>query len=488
MSIVATMNLSELQSIVAAGEGPRLELKRSTGELRRGVQTVCAFLNGKGGRVVFGVAPDGEIVGQQVSDKTVREVAQELAALDPPAKVAIHRIAVGAGREVLVLDAEGGSDLVPFTCDGRSYERVGSTTRRMPKEHYDQLVLDRMHTMRRWENQEAERTALRDINLGEVRRVIGMARAAGRLSEPLGRDLTRALDRLDVREDGKILRAAVVLFGRRFLPHFPQCSLRMARFRGTDKESFIDERSLHGPAFRLLDEAMTFAGRHLPVAAKIVEGRLQRVETPLIPWMALREILVNALIHRDYSIAGGSVSLAIFDDRVEVWSAGRLPTGVTPRSLAREHDSVRRNPIIAEVFHRAGLIEMWGRGTNRVVEMCRRHGIAPPEFGEVGPSVVVTFRVHVGTTLVTEQVTEQVAIQVTVQVAAVLEAARTPTTRAELQQAAGVANRPHFSTAYLAALVRAGWLEMTIPDKPNSRLQRYRTTASGLQALAARTS
>ena len=76
-----TMNLSELQTIVAAGECPRVELKRSTGELRRGVQTLCAFLNGKGGRVVFGVAPDGEIVGQQVSDKTMRDVAQELAAM-----------------------------------------------------------------------------------------------------------------------------------------------------------------------------------------------------------------------------------------------------------------------------------------------------------------------------------------------------------------------------------------------------------------------
>jgi schlafen family protein len=89
MSDATTMNLSELQPIAAAGKGPRLELKRSTGELRRGVEAVYALLNGKGGRVVIGVAPDGEIVGQQVSDKTMREVAQELAAFDPPAKVAV---------------------------------------------------------------------------------------------------------------------------------------------------------------------------------------------------------------------------------------------------------------------------------------------------------------------------------------------------------------------------------------------------------------
>jgi len=129
------------------------------------------------------------------------------------------------------------------------------------------------------------------------------------------------------------------------------------------------------------------------------------VDRPLIPPDALREILVNGLTHRDYTIAGGAVSLAIFDDRIEVWSAGRLPAGITPDALTREHDSIPRNPIIAEVFYRAGLIEKWGRGTNRVLAQCREAGIAPPEFREVSGSVVVTFRVRVGQS---PQVTPQV--------------------------------------------------------------------------------
>ena len=478
------MNLYALQSIVAASEGPRLELKRSTGELRRGVQTVCAFLNGEGGHVVFGVSPDGAILGQQVSDQTMREVAQEMAALDPPAKVAIHRVVVAPGREVLVLAATGGSDLVPFTCDGRPYERVGSTTRRMPREHFDQLVIERMHATRRWESQEAEGTTIRDIDGREVRRVISLARDAGRLAGPVGRDVASALAGLGVMQDGRVLRAAVVLFGKRFLPNFPQCELRLARFRGIDKDAFIDERQMRGGAVHLLDEAMVFADRHLPVAKEIVERRLQRVETPLVPWLALREILVNALIHRDYSIAGGAVSLAIFDDRIEVWSTGVLPTKVTAASLSRKHGSHPRNPFIAEVFYRAGLIEKWGRGTNRVIEMCRRHGIAAPTFEEIADSVLVTFHVKVGTTRVT---TMQVTVQVTMQVAAVLEAARTPRSGGELQKVASIRNRDHFRKAYLHPLLRAGWLEMTIPDKPRSRLQRYHTTEAGLAGLAART-
>lgn len=135
--------------------------------------------------------------------------------------------------------------------------------------------------------------------------------------------------------------------------------------------------------------------RHFPLPGKIVPGKLQRVDTPLIPPDAMREILVNALIHRDYSIAGGAISLAIFDDRVEVWSAGTYPAGITPDMLTRQPLSVLRNPIIADIFHRAGLIEQWGRGTNRVIEMCRKAGIARPIFQENGPFAVVTFRVRV---------------------------------------------------------------------------------------------
>ena len=212
-----------------------------------------------------------------------------------------------------------------------------------------------------------------------------------------------------------------------------------------------------------------FCQRHFPLPAKIVPGRMQRVETPLIPPDAMREILVNALIHRDYSIAGGAVSLAIFDDRVEVWSAGRFPVGITPESLSRKHQSVQRNPIIAEVFNRAGLIEKWGRGTNRVIDMCRKAGVAEPMFEEVTGAAVVTFRVQVGRTA-----------QVTAQVKMVLTAAlHGPKTREELQEALGVVHREHFRNAYLEPLLNNGYLERTIPGKPTSRLQKYRLTAKG---------
>jgi predicted HTH transcriptional regulator len=106
-------------AVVQGGEGQALELKRSTGELKEGMQSLCAFLNGSGGMVLFGVRPDGAALGQEVSDQTLRDIAQAADRFEPPAHVSIHRIKVKAGREAVVAAVEGGVDLRPFTYEGR---------------------------------------------------------------------------------------------------------------------------------------------------------------------------------------------------------------------------------------------------------------------------------------------------------------------------------------------------------------------------------
>lgn len=476
-------DLQELAALIREGEGRELEFKRSTGELREAMQTLCAFLNCAGGSVIVGVRPDGRIEGQQVSDQTLREIAEAAGRFEPPADVCIERLRVDPGHDVIVLGVESRPDVLPATYDGRPYERVGSTTRKMPQAKYERLLLSRAHGRRRWENELAPDTSLRDLDRAEIHRIVEAARAAGRLVSPVGRGVTEILDRLGVRRDGKLLQAAIVLFGKRFLPDYPQCELRLARFRGRDKAEFLDQKQLKGSAFKLLEEALVFCQRHLPLPGLVEPGRPERVDRPLIPPDALREILVNALIHRDYAIAGGAVSLAIFDDRLEIWSTGTFPVGITPRMLARSHPSLPRNPIIAEVFHRAGLIERWGRGTNRVIEMCRAASIQPPEFAQIGGAAVVTFRVPVGSTAGTPQVAPHETPQVTPQVALLLHAARTPQSREQLQRATGIADREHFRRAYVLPLLSCGWLERTMPDRPRSRLQRYRTTTAGLAAL-----
>lgn len=140
-----------------------------------------------------------------------------------------------------------------------------------------------------------------------------------------------------------------------------------------------------------MSEAIDFLSRQLPIAGRIEPGVFERVNEPLFPPVALREALVNAFCHRDYSHAGGAVSIAIYDDRLEIWSDGTLPFGLRPEDLKRDHLSRPRNPLIAEVFYRRGLVERWGRGTQRLVELCVRAGHPEPEFLEQAGAVCVRF-------------------------------------------------------------------------------------------------
>lgn len=141
-----------------------------------------------------------------------------------------------------------------------------------------------------------------------------------------------------------------------------------------------------------MQHAERFLDEHVPVAGHFIEGRMRRVDTPLYPPLAVREALVNALVHRDYSIDGGAVSVALFDDRLEIWSTGTLPTGLTPEKLKGAHESIPRNRLIADVFYRRGLIEKWGRGTNKILDEAKKLGCPEPEFEEIAGAFVVRFR------------------------------------------------------------------------------------------------
>jgi ATP-dependent DNA helicase RecG len=168
------------------------------------------------------------------------------------------------------------------------------------------------------------------------------------------------------------------------------------------------------------------------------------------------------------------MSIAVFDDRIEIRSFGHLPSGISPESLTGPHQSVLRNPLIAQTFHRTGAVETWGRGTNRVIEICREYGVELPVFELQGNSFLVTFRATMVPTPIQRP-------QVTPQVLALLTAATGGLSRLQLQQKIGLSDRTHFRMAYLEPLLAAGWLQLTIPDKPRSSRQRYRTTDLGKQ-------
>lgn len=158
------MDVRELEALVAEGEREMLEFKKTTGLLKTAGETLCAFLNGGGGRVLIGVNDKGRIVGQDVADTTLREVAATLKNLEPAAAISIERIPVAGGKEVISLHAPPGREQKPYAFRGRFYQRVGTTTSIMPQERITELVLEREHSRHRWENHAAEGVSLAELD------------------------------------------------------------------------------------------------------------------------------------------------------------------------------------------------------------------------------------------------------------------------------------------------------------------------------------
>ena len=258
----------------------------------------------------------------------------------------------------------------------------------------------------------------------------------------------------------------------------------MGRFRGTKiTGDILDNRQEHLHAFAIVREALAFLDRTLPLAAHFPEGKILREDRLPVPPEALREIILNAVMHRDYSDPGSYVAIAVFDDRIEVRSVGGLPRGITAEALSGPHRSIPRNPLIAETFHRTGAVEIWGRGTNRVIEACKSYGIEPPIFEEQAGAFFVTFRAQIGPAAAKgHQVGTKSALSP--HQVQVLEESGDPRPIAELMRLCGRADRTKFRNQVVRPLLEAGLLEMTIPDKPRSSRQRYKTTPVGERLLA----
>ncbi len=386
------MDLPQLQSTVDQGESETSEFKRSTSERKEAMHSLCAMLNHRGGRVLFGVEPNGRIHGQQVSDRTLEEIAQEIQQIEPTVFPQVDRIDVKPAFQVVSIQVSTGPNR-PYSYKGQAYKRVANTSPKMSRDEYNRILIERFHGERRWETEIAEGWGVADLHLAELTRTVDEAIRRGRMNDPGTRDPMELLRGLSLLRGGSLIRAAVILFGKgdRVEAELPQCTLRVAKFKGPDKTEFLDNRQFHGNAFDLLLKAERFLRDNLPIAGRIVPGLFERIDDPLYPPAALREALANAVCHRDYGIGGGSVAVAMYQDRLEITSSGALHFGLTADKLFEPHESLPWNPSIARVFHRRGIIESWGRGTQKIAELSEKAGLPRPEIEEGAGCVIVRF-------------------------------------------------------------------------------------------------
>jgi ATP-dependent DNA helicase RecG len=177
------VTLRELEKIVAERESSSLEFKRTTGQRSDACKALTGMLNGSGGRVLFGVAPNGDITGQDVSDRTLEQLSAELSFIEPTVLPSIESVDLPSGKSVISVSV-GNGQLRPYEYRGKAYKRVGNTTLEMGHHEREQMLLERMHGTSRWENQPLDGWEPSDLDGDEIRKTIGEAVRRGRLEDP----------------------------------------------------------------------------------------------------------------------------------------------------------------------------------------------------------------------------------------------------------------------------------------------------------------
>ena len=476
-----TMNIDNydiLNSLIAEKESGRVEFKETTGQLERGMETLCAFLNGEGGTVLFGVNDKGKIIGQEVSDKTKRDIAEAINRLEPVAMVQISYVPLPESqKKVIIFHVENSKLNRPFCYKGRPCMRVESATTTMPQSKYNDLLLQHEKVCHSWETYPNADLKITDLDEEEIRKTVRLGIEYGRLPESTGDEIPIILEKLDLLEDGVLKNAAAVLFAQKKLAHYPQNLLRLARFKGTDKTIFIDNKRVHGNLFHLLDEAMAFVFRHLSLSG--TTDTLEREEHLEIPYKAMREAVINSLCHRSYRDVGGSVAIAIYDDRVEIENPGSFPYEWDMNKIKSEHGSKPHNPLIADTLYVRKVLESWGRGINLIIEECKKANLPEPEYQITTNEVKLILRYKVAGQE-TGQVAGQETGQETGQVMSLVSALGNDVlSLKEIMERLSLKGRDNFLTSYLNPALKEGLIEQTHPENPKHRNQKYRLTESG---------
>ena len=389
------MTIEELKALINGDETRTLELKKTTGELKDGMRSVCAFLNTSGGWLFFGIAPTTlEITGQRVTDNTRREIAHELTKIEPAITVEVEYVDLNnkGGNNVIALhiDTSVYND-VPYVYDGRPYYRVESTTKVMPQSMYQELLRKKDSHRQLWEEELNPNIQLNQLDEDTILRVVRAGVEAGRIPERmLHKEVREILETMHLSVGHQLKNAVLALFAKEQQAPI-QLQLRMARFNGTTKREFTDNRRAIGNIFHLYDEGMAFFFKHLNVSGTFIDGQAERVESLTIPYKALRECLLNSLAHRIYRQPSSFVSIAIYDDRVEVENSGVLPEGLSLADLMKPHSSHAQNPLIAQVMYFSKYLETWGRGIELMQEQCEDAHVAAPLFSVEAGCFRVTF-------------------------------------------------------------------------------------------------
>ncbi|MBU2461989.1 putative DNA binding domain-containing protein, partial [bacterium] len=369
-----------LDDLISRGEGQTLEFKlKVTPETGR---DICAFANTNTGMLIIGLSDGGEIIGSSV--KWEEQIASIANSCDPAIYPVIDKIKID-DRLILIVKVEKTGNIHGFK--GKVFIRVGSTNRALSINE----IIDLGQKIGRiqFDSEICPQATLKDINWEKV----SWFRTTYKFftgKEILITD-TNLLKNLGCFKEDGVTNGGILLFGQNPEKLISQNQITIVRYPGKDvSDKYLDMKDFYGNLFDLIDAADEYIRTHIQIVSTLIPGRIAREEIPQYPFFAIRELVVNAVAHRDYSLTGGRIIIKMFKDRIEFYSPGGFPDGVTEENIMERQYS--RNSMVVRILNSIKYIEAIGDGVRRVVDSIEKHPLKPrlPSFREVGESVKVT--------------------------------------------------------------------------------------------------
>jgi ATP-dependent DNA helicase RecG len=367
-----------IEELLGEEEGKTVEFKENTNNLEAIIHTVIAFANTAGGKILIGVKNKGkEIVGLKEVLREELKLANAIADSITPLPCPDIHVISWRDKELLLVCVSHG--VGPYYLKSRGLEkgtfiRLGSTNRLA-----DSTIISELHRLNDnecFDETPAPRSSLKDLDMEYIQN--RFKKVKRRFTEASALSL-----RLFLRNHGKLVpsKGAILLFGKNREEVFPEAVIRCVRFLGTTKENVLDHQDIHQYPPDAIETILAFIRRNTRLKAEF--GELERRDIPEYPLLVVREAVTNAVVHSDYSMRGSHIQIAIFDDRLEIINPGNLPFGLTLKDAIQGFSQLR-NRVIGRVFRELKLIEQWGSGLRRMIEHCKKLGLKPPLFEEIG--------------------------------------------------------------------------------------------------------
>ena len=485
------MGQSDLNKSIKNPEGRRLEFKEALPKGEDLAKTVIAFSNDAGGEIFIGIKNEPRQVAgipDEALFRTEEQIANIIADLCEPTILPEITFVAVENKTVIRVKIYRGSQ-VPYYLKtaGKlkgAYIRVGSSNRLASEEIIREL--ERI----RW-NISFDSLPVREVTIEELDFTDFQKKFEERTGEKLDKNGLKKLELVkEINGQEHPTNAALLLCSsehKRKL--FPYAKIECARFKGTKTEEFLDQATIESSVALQPDEVMHFIRRNIAKGAAL--NGIYREDRWEYPLLAIREAVINAIVHRDYSLSGKDIKVAIFDDMLEITSAGTLPPSIDISELSAGQSEIR-NRVLAPIFKKLGLIEQWGTGFRKIQEALKEYPNVELHFNKPGIAFQMQFvkkdyqpeseQVPPKHPATTEQLPSRLRAS-TEQVKKILSFCMIARSGKEIQSYVNLKHREHFRSAILKPLLEERLLEMLYPNAPNSPKQKYITAKKGKELL-----